>query len=137
MVHVPHDGDHRGTGLRLGIHILAQEQLVLYRLLLEQLYPVAELLDDDGGGLLVEHLVDGGHGSHVHHRLDELAGLDAHALGQLADRNRLPDRHIAHHRRGRHLEPVLGTRGTDDGADLGLLPATAALVGGDVKLGPS
>jgi hypothetical protein len=37
-------------------------------------------------------LVDGRHHAHLHHRLDDFVGLDGHAVGELADRDRLRDR---------------------------------------------
>ena len=56
---------------------------------------VAELLHHKFGGVGVQRLGDGGHDAHLHQRADQVGGLDAHPLGQLADGNdRCSGRHV-------------------------------------------
>ena len=76
---------------------------------------MAHLLDDQHGGVLLDHLVYRRHDAHVHHDLDDFGGLDCHLLGEFGDRDRLGDRDLAHHPGGRHLEAVLAV-GVTEGA---------------------
>ena len=68
---------------------------------------MAHLLDDEHRGVLVEHLIDRDHHAHLHEGLDDLVGLDGHALRELADGDRVADLDVADDGRRRLLEPVL------------------------------
>ena len=110
MVDVPHDRHDRGTADRLrGARGLLDrlDQLILDSRLFERLRGMAHLLDDERRGVLVEHLIDRDHHAHLHERLDDLVGLDGHALRELADSDRLADLDFTNHGRRRLLEAVL------------------------------
>ena len=101
VIDVSHHGHHRrarqrfGRGMRIGLDEIGLRIVQLRRLGL-----VAHLLDHDHRGLLVEHLVDGGHGAELHQGLDDLGGLHRHAVSQLADGDGLGHRDLAHQRLG-------------------------------------
>ena len=98
VVDVAHDGHDRRPRQRLDLARLRLD-LVLELVFLEAHGRVAELLDDQLRGVLVDGLVDGGHHAHLHHGLDDFVGLDRHAVGELADRDRLGQLHFALDRR--------------------------------------
>ena len=56
---------------------------------------LAKLLDDQLGGVCIDGLVLCDHHAVVHQRLDDLADLFGHAVGQLADHDRLGHLHVA------------------------------------------
>src|SRR5690606_15047541 len=113
---------------------------------------MAEFLDDQHGGVLIDGLVDGGHGAELHQLLDHHRGLHRHALGQFAHLDAL--RHLdvvddlvggplegvavldAHHGGGglqaRLLVAVLAV--VDDQELLGALLATLDVLGLDLLL---
>ena len=103
---------------------------------LQQLGAVAQLLDHQHRGIALDRLIDGRHDPEVHQHLDDLGGLDRHALGELGHRDGLAERHLALDRRGGHLETVLGL-GADGGGprlEAFLLLVPRADVAGDVQL---
>ena len=79
VVDVAHDGDHRRTRLLVLGHVLAL-QVFFDLVALQDLGDVAQFLDHQRRGVVVDGLVDGGHHAHVHHRLDHFGGLDRHLL---------------------------------------------------------
>ena len=104
---------------------------------MQQLGGVAQLLDHEHRGVLLDRLVDGGHDAHVHQHLDDFGRLDRHLLRQLGHGDGLADRHLALDRRGRHLEAMLGLVAADrHGARLRalLLLVARADIAGDVQL---
>ena len=104
VVDVTHDGHDRRTRQHFcGADV---EQLLLDHVLLEPHGGVAEFLDDELRRVLVDRLVDRRHHAHLHHGLDDFVGLDRHAVGQFADRDRLRQLHVALDRRGRQFEAV-------------------------------
>ena len=72
VIHMSHDRNHGRTWYRLPVVGGFLNQLILDRVLFEHHRLVAELFDNDGGGILVDDLVYGNHGSEIHHCLDEL-----------------------------------------------------------------
>ena len=74
---------------------------------LSALRAVPHFLDDQRGGVLIEDLIDRDHHAHLHEGLDDLIGLDGHALGELTDRDRVADVHLTNDRCGRLLENML------------------------------
>ena len=100
MVDVAHDRHHGRA--RLGLHALVgslrQVGLRIFELRRPRLVP--HFLDDDHRRLLVEDLVDRGHGAELHQHLDHLGRLDRHPVRQLAHRDRLRDGDVAGHRLG-------------------------------------
>ena len=135
VVDVAHDGDHGWTGHGRVLPFVARLQdLFLDGAFLDRLRDVAELLDDDHRGVLIDDLVDGHHHAEPHQRLDEFGGLDRHLLRELPHRDRLGDGDLADHRRGRHLEGVARGLGTDHRARLLLLAPAARLAARDVQL---
>ena len=105
VVDVTHDGHDRRTRQHFDIG-RGLEQLLLDLVFLQRDRRVAEFLDDERGGVLVDGLVDRGHHAHLHHRLDDFVGLDRHAVGELADRDGLRDLHVTLDRRGGLHETV-------------------------------
>ncbi len=103
VVDVAHDGHDRRPRQRLELAALRLD-LVLEHVFLVAHRRVAEFLDHQLRGVLVDGLVDGGHHAHLHHRLDDLVGLDGHAVRELADRDRLGQLHVALDGRGRLRE---------------------------------
>ena len=57
---------------------------------------MAELVDDELGGVGVDHLVDGRHHAHLHQRLDHVGAALGHAVGELLHGDRLGHHHVAH-----------------------------------------
>ena len=57
---------------------------------------VAELGDDQLGGIGVDDLVDRRHHAHAHQRLDDVGAALGHAVGQFLDGDRLGDDDLAH-----------------------------------------
>ena len=108
VIDVPHDRDHRRTRRHLERGIGLALQVVLDDVVLADDGGVAHFLDHQDGRVLLDHLIDRGHHSHVHQRLDDLGGLDGHLLREFADCDRLGNGHLAHDARRRHLEAVLG-----------------------------
>ncbi len=105
VVHVAHDGDHRGPGLELILPILLlgvvrQHVLIgLGDLLLQGDVVVA---GDELAGIEVNVLVDGGHDAQQEQLLDDLGGGLADLLGQLLHRDHFRGDHrvIDDHRGG-------------------------------------
>ena len=130
VIYVSHDGDDRSAGLGLQVSaVTLVEDLLLKLILLPEDYLVAHLLGDELRGLLVDDLVDGGHGALLHHELDDLGGLHCHLLRELADGDGLADDDVAGNRSGRLLEAVLVRlpAGLDGLAAPGLAAAVAAV----------
>ena len=71
---------------------------------------MAHFLHDQRRRVLIDHLVDRDHHAHLHQHLDDLVGLDGHALGELADRDRVADLHLADDGCRRLLEYCCGSR---------------------------
>ena len=91
MAHDHHDG---GPGLLGFFLILYLEQAVLNgdNDLLGDLG--ADLHGDEGGGIKVDDIADGGHNAQSHQLLDDLAGLYLEGEGQLADGHFLGQGHL-------------------------------------------
>ena len=70
---------------------------------------VAHLFDHQGRGIAIEYFIDGRHGAHLHQFLDDITGLDRHALGKIGDRDGIRHFHVTHHRRGR-LDELVSAR---------------------------
>ena len=105
VINVTHDGHHRRAAghihdiaFRFGHHLLFQ------LIFLEQDIGVPQFFGDQRRGFLIEQLVDGHHRAHLHHHFDQIAGLDAHFLRQIAHGNRFGNTHFTRHRRYRLLE---------------------------------
>ena len=82
VVDVAHDGDHRRTRScsPCDFSTLRREQVRPRRRRLSALDRlVAELLDHQHRGVVVDDLVDGGHHAHLEQRLDHVAALQARA----------------------------------------------------------
>ena len=58
---------------------------------------MAELLDQQLGGIDVDRLIDRRHGAHIHERLDDLGAAHRHAVGQLLHGNGLGYDDFAHY----------------------------------------
>src|SRR5690606_2679156 len=107
VVDVTHDRDHRRTLRRFAARALyVGQQLGLGVVGFGRDRLVAQLLDHQHRGVVVDALGDGGHHAHLEQRLDHVAALERELRGQVGHGDRLADRHFAHHRRGRTLEPV-------------------------------
>ena len=83
VVHVAHDGDHRGPRLGLPFLAGAHRQQVFF-LHAGVFHFIPEFPGHDGGGIEIDGVIDVGDHPHLQELLDDCAGLDAHAFGQLA-----------------------------------------------------
>ena len=95
VVHVAHHGNHRSARQQLRLlarHFFGREGLGIVKRSHHGL--VAHFLDHDHGRVLVQRLVDGDHLAHLHQRLDHLAGLDGHLVGQFGHRDGLGHMHF-------------------------------------------
>ena len=89
-----HDHHHGGTGYQILLVVL----VVVDELLLDGdhyllLHLAAHLLCDDGGGVEVNKLAQGGHDAVFHQALDHLCAGLFHAAGQLAHADLIGDLH--------------------------------------------
>ena len=86
VVDVAHDDDDRGTGLKVLILIWGGVDETLFHgdddFLLDL---AAEFHRDQGRGVIVDDIRDGGEDAHLDKLLDDLGGRLLHARGQLAD----------------------------------------------------
>ena len=96
VVDMAHDGDHRRARLECFGHVLLAAQPDLDIGLGDPPQAVAELGDDQLGGVGVDGLVDRRHHAHAHQRLDHIGGALGHAVGQFLDGDRLGDDDLAH-----------------------------------------
>jgi hypothetical protein len=132
VVDVAHDRHHRGARLERYVLVLAagilEEGVRVVQLGGNRL--VAHFLDHDHRRLLVEDLVDGDHGTHLHHDLDDLDGLDRHLVGKVGDRDGLRHVDFAHDRLGRRLEAALTIVGL-----VVLAVAVSAILPGRTRIG--
>ena len=94
VVHVAHDHHHGGPGHQvLGLVLGGVDELLLdghHHLLL---HLAAHLLGDDGGGVEVDELAEGGHDAVFHQALDHLGAGLLHPAGQLAHADLVGDLH--------------------------------------------
>ena len=131
MIDVAHDRHHgRARQQFIGRLGGGDRQLRLGAVRTRVLDDVAHLCDHDGGGVTIEHLVDGHHAAELHQGLDNLHGFDRHLLRELGHGNGFGQRDLAHDRCGGSFERVLAG-GTGDhvlllgefGLALGFLPS--------------
>ena len=124
VVDVTHHRHHRGARLR-GTFVLRQGflELVLQLVGADQLDFMSHLLDHQGRGVLVDHLVDGRHHTQLHQLLNDLTGLHRHRLGESTDRNHVGHLNFVDLLLGRHLKTVLAVFLV---GRLGLLAATTS-----------
>ena len=136
VVDVAHDGDDRRPRQRFRrrrLRAFGEQRVRVVELGRDRL--VAHFLDDDHRRFLIEHLIDRDHRAELHHRLDDLGGLDAHLAGKIGHGDRFRHRDFADQRLGRErlrafldlvafLVPVL--------AALRLLPSGRRCAAGDV-----
>ncbi len=73
------------TGARFLFAGLRPWHLIFEFVLIERFGLVAQVLDQNRGRVLIEHLIDGRHGANLHQCLDHLGGLDRHLLRELGD----------------------------------------------------
>ena len=92
VIDMAHDRDDRGTRLQhfLLVGLAAQADLDIG--FGDAVRAVAELADDQLGGVGVDDLVDRRHDAHAHQRLDDIGAALGHAVGEFLDRDRLRDR---------------------------------------------
>ena len=97
VVDVAHDRHHRRPRSERAAVFDRLERVFQNRLGVEGdvLHGVLEIRGDQRCGVVVERLVDGRHDAQVHQLLDDLAGLDTQAPGQVADADDLGNPHDA------------------------------------------
>ena len=95
MVDVTHDGDDRRAAdlLEVGLVFFGLQLDLFFEGDLHYVHP--DLFRQLGGGLDVEYVVDGGHDAALEQRLDQVLGLDAQLLGELAHGHAGRDGHRA------------------------------------------
>ena len=90
VVDMAHDHHHRAAGDELGIRVLVVvDQAVLDGHDHLFFHLTAKVHGDEGGGVVVDGLAQGGHDAHLHQRLDHLGAGLFHPGGQLAHRDLL------------------------------------------------
>ena len=87
VVDVAHDRDDRGTRLQRFLVINVGSRIDVDIRFRHALDVVAELGDEQFGGVLVDGLVDGDHHAHLEQRLDEVRSLLGHAVRQFLHRD--------------------------------------------------
>ena len=97
VVDVTHDRDDRRTRLRVAFDVQRLLVRMFDRIGRDGLRDVSHLFDHQDRAVLIEHVVDRRHHAHAHQRLDDFAGLDRHALRQIADGDRFRHLHFALH----------------------------------------
>ena len=97
VVDMAHHGDHRRARLQRLFAVLLAAQADLDIRLGDPAQAVAELGDDELGGVGVDDLVDRRHDPVAHQRLDHVDPALGHAVRQFLNRDRLGDDHLAHH----------------------------------------
>ena len=108
VIDMAHNGYDRGTRYFVaGNFGLLGKQLLVDVALLDRLRHVPEFLDDKRRGVLVDHLVDGDHGTHIEQDLNDLVALDSQSFGQFRDSDAFRNFDFVHDRRRRLLEAVL------------------------------
>ncbi len=108
VIDVTHDGHNRSAWLQHDVLVLfAGFEEGFWIVELGRHCGVAQFLDENHRGFLVQHLVDGHHLTHHHHLLDQLGGLDRHLVRQIGNRDGFGHMHFAHDRFGRCLEVCL------------------------------
>ena len=112
MIHMAHHSHDRRTRL-LGALMLGQGFLQLFFQYIgtDQLARVAQLFHHQDRGILVDHLIDGGHHTQLHQLLDHFTGLDGHLLRQDANGNHVGQLYFVHFSLGGHFKSVLGVLG--------------------------
>ncbi len=97
VIDMAHDGDDgRPRDQRFGLVALIAAQSDLDVGLGDAADLVAELGDDDLGGVGVDRLVDGRHHAHADERLHHVGAALGHAVGQFLHRDVLGHHHVAH-----------------------------------------
>ena len=97
VVDVTHHGHHGGPWSTIALDLEGLFEHLLHLVFRDQLDRVAKFFDHQHGRVLVKCLVDRRHHAHPHQRLDDFAGLDAHALREFADRDHIADLHFPDH----------------------------------------
>ena len=94
VVHVTHDHHNRGPGHQiLSLILMGVNELFLNGDHHFLLHLAAHFLGDNGGGVKVDHLAQGGHNAVFHQALDHLGAGLFHPAGQLAHADLVRDLH--------------------------------------------
>ena len=96
VIDMAHDGNHRRTRPERFFRVLIGGRLNVDIAFGNTLDIVAEFLDQQFRGILVDRLVDGDHHAHVEQRLDQFGTLFGHAVGEFLDGDCLGHDHVAH-----------------------------------------
>ncbi len=95
VIDVAHDGDNRWARLEVTLDVDIALEADLDIGFGDALQLVAELGDDQLGGIGVDHLIDRRHDVHPHQRLDDVGAAFRHAVGEFLHGNRLGDDDVA------------------------------------------
>ncbi len=96
VIDMAHDGDDRRARLEIVLDIDLALEADLDIGLGDALQLVAELGDDQFGGVGIDHLVDRRHDVHAHQRFDDVGAALGHAVGEFLHGDRLGDDDVAH-----------------------------------------
>ena len=95
VIDMAHDRDHGRARLQRFIGVDIGFRLDVDVAFADALDVVAEFGDEQLGRVLIDHLVDGDRHAHLEQRFDQIGGALGHAVGELADGDRLGNDHVA------------------------------------------
>src|SRR6202007_2661151 len=90
-VDVAHDGDHRGPGLQVIVHVLVADEAFLDVGFRHAADRVAEFGGHQFGGVVVDDVVDLQHHALTHQELDDFHAAGGHPVGELAHGDHVGD----------------------------------------------
>src|SRR5690606_31514949 len=107
VVNVTHDGHDRRAADFFTFVVHGHDQTIFQVAFLDLLDLVAHVFSQDGGGVLIQHLVDGHHVAVLEHVLDNFGSLHRHFLSQFGYGDGFTNYHFTHYGSCRLLEAVL------------------------------
>ena len=75
MIDMTHNGHNRSTRLQIACFILLNTNRFFNGIIFNELGFMTHFLDKELGRFLIQDLIDGDHGAHAHHGLNDFSGL--------------------------------------------------------------
>ncbi len=107
VVNVTHDGHDRRTTFLRSIGITIVHYRFFQLVLAAQDHFVTHLFGHQLGGFLIDNLVDGRHGTHLHHRFNNQRAFHRHFVGQFGNGDGFANDDVTVHRLSRFVEALL------------------------------